>query len=99
MVLRQMFFVYTTNQEYQMLTKDERRGFSEAERIAIYRRDHGICQDCRAEGKPDREAMVPWTEYDADHVVPHSLGGRTTVENAQLLCRYHNRARRNIVES
>ena len=90
-ILRQTFFQYATAKERQILTKDERRGFSEAQRIEIYRRDKGLCQECLAEGKPDKEAQVPWREYEADHVIPHSGGGQTIEENAQLLCRYHNR--------
>ena len=74
-----------------MLTKDERRGFSEAQRIEIYRRDKGLCQECLAEGKPEKEAQVAWGEYEADHVIPHSGGGQTLEENAQVLCRHHNR--------
>jgi hypothetical protein len=75
---------------HEMLTKDERRAFNEAERIAIYRRDNGLCQMCVAEEKPEKECRVPWSEYDADHVIPHSKGGKTEIENAQVLCRYHN---------
>lgn len=67
-----------------------RRAFSESERIAIYRKENGRCSKCVAAGKPDKECIVPWSEYDADHVVPHALGGQTVVTNAQLLCRYHN---------
>jgi len=89
-VIRQCFFQFCVEHSHEMLTKDERRGFSEAERIAIYRRDNGLCQRCLAEGKPQREARVPWSEYEADHVIPHSKGGLTDVENAQVLCRYHN---------
>ena len=71
-----------------------RRGSAEArraERIRIYRRDKGRCQQCLAEGKPPKEAKVPWEEYEADHIVPHSKGGETVPDNAQVLCRYHNR--------
>ena len=41
-----------------MLDKDERRAFDEAERIAIYRRDEGLCGMCIEEGKPEVEARV-----------------------------------------
>lgn len=90
-IIRQMFFEYAAEEGYKMLTTDERRVFSEAERIRIYRRDEGLCQMCLAERKPEEEARVSWSEYDADHVIPHAKGGRTDVENAQVLCRYHNR--------
>lgn len=73
-----------------MLTKDERRAFSEFERISIYRRDNGLCQICIKEGKPEKECIVSWAEYDSDHVVPHAKGGKTEPENAQVTCRYHN---------
>ena len=89
-IIRQVFFQFAAEQGHSMLTKDERRAFSEAERIAIYRRDNGLCQMCLAEGKPEKEARVPWSEFDADHVIPHARGGRTDIENAQVLCRYHN---------
>jgi len=89
-IIRQAFFEYAAETGHEMLTKDERRAFSEAERIQIYRRDQGLCQMCLAEGKPVKEAQVPWSEYQADHVIPHSRGGATVPENAQVLCRYHN---------
>jgi 5-methylcytosine-specific restriction endonuclease McrA len=49
-----------------------------------------MCTLCLDEGKPEREARVAWSEFQADHVIPHSKGGQTIVENAQVLCRYHN---------
>jgi hypothetical protein len=94
-IIRQAFFEQAKKQGHQMLTKDERRAFSEDERIRIYRRDNGLCQICLAQGKPEVEARVPWSEYDADHVIPHSKGGFTYIENAQLLCRYHNQQKGN----
>ena len=89
-IIRQIFFEYAIEKEHQMLTKDARRAFSEAERIRIYRRDNGLCQMCLAEGKPEQEARVSWSEYQADHVIPHAKGGPTAVWNAQVLCRTHN---------
>ena len=92
-IVRQLFFEYAAEKGHQLLTKDDRRAFSEAERIYIYRRDGGLCQQCLAEHKPEREARVSWREYQADHVVPHARGGATTTENAQVLCAYHNQAK------
>jgi hypothetical protein len=92
-ILRQVFFDFVADQNKTMLTKDDGRAFNEGERIQIYRNDEGLCQICLAEGKPAAEALVPWSEYEADHVVPHVRGGRTNPENAQVLCVYHNRSK------
>jgi hypothetical protein len=89
-ILRQAFFNYVRDNGHAMLTKDERRAFNEAERIEIYRSAEGLCAICLEEGKPEKEAVVPWSEFQADHVIPHSRGGQTVLDNAQLLCRYHN---------
>lgn len=89
-IIRQAFFEYAADSGHEMKTKDERRAFDEAERIKIYRRDNGLCQMCLNEGVPEKEAEVPWSEFQADHVVPHSKGGQTVVENAQTLCKTHN---------
>lgn len=88
--IRQFFFEFASAQGHQMLTKDERRAFSELERILVYRRDKGLCQACLAEGKPELEARVAWSEYETDHVVPHARGGMTEKANAQVLCGFHN---------
>ena len=92
-IIRQLFFEYLEINNVSAITRDYRRAFSEAERIQIYRRDRGFCQKCLAEGKPEVEARVLWSEYEADHVIAHIRGGKTEIENAQLLCRHHNRAK------
>lgn len=92
-VMRQHFFQFVDRKDHEMVTRDDRRGFSEAERIKIYRQDEGLCQRCLEEGRPEEEAQVPWSEYETDHVIPHSKGGETVVENGQVLCRYHNRSK------
>lgn len=93
MILRQIFFEYTSDRNHDMKVKDTRRSFDESERIFLYRANEGKCQQCLREGKPDAEAFVRWSEFDADHVLPHSLGGETNLDNAELLCRHHNRSR------
>lgn len=90
-IIRQLFFEYSEDSDVDIRVKDSQRRFSEAERIAIYRRDEGLCQKCLEKGSTEDEALVPWEQYDADHVLPHSKGGRTEIENAQVLCRAHNK--------
>lgn len=90
LIIRQLFFQYAKEQNKELLLKDQKRAFNEAERIMIYRRDKGICQTCLKEGKSEREAAVGWPKYEADHVIPHAKGGPTALFNGQVLCRYHN---------
>lgn len=89
-MIRQAFFDFIQEKGHAMLVKDDRRAFSESERIAIYRRDNGQCQQCLAEGKPEKEAEVSWSQYQADHIIPYAKGGATDITNAQVLCQYHN---------
>ena len=90
-ILRHEYFSFARDRSFQILAKDSRRTFSEAERIAIYFKDRKRCQMCLEEGKPDRECIVPWSQFEADHVLPHSKGGQTLIDNGQVLCREHNR--------
>jgi len=92
-VLRQIFFEYLKAKNIEMIEKDTKRAFTELERIIIYRKGKGLCQQCLREGKSENEARVSWSEYQADHVVPHAKGGRTILENGELLCRYHNQSK------
>lgn len=57
---------------------DTNRDFTEIERIAIYRKNDGICQSCKEK--------VEYDDFHADHINPHSRGGKTTIENGQVLC-------------
>ena len=89
-ILRHIFFQYLNDKNIDFIAKDTKRAFTELERIMIYRRDKGFCQACLEEGKSEMEARVSWSKYHADHVIPHILGGETTLDNAQLLCVAHN---------
>ncbi len=93
MIFRQLFFEYCAVNNIEILSKDSKRAFSEAQRIKIYRKDKGQCQMCINEGKPDKECQVSWSQYQADHVNPHTKGGETEVENGQVLCTFHNQSK------
>lgn len=56
---------------------DPDRSFSEDQRFVIFLRDKGVCQLCHQAVEEDN--------WHADHVVPHSRGGPTSIENGQLL--------------
>lgn len=92
-VLRALFFGWLNKKKHVLVFKDENRAFNEGERIDIYRRDKGICQACLQEGLSEDEAQVPWDKYQADHVLAWSKGGKTNLDNAQLLCSRHNQSK------
>jgi hypothetical protein len=62
--------------------KDDQRLFSPEQRLAIFRRDGGFCRvKIKCEG-----AKCEWDAWQADHIIPWSKGGKTTVENGQIAC-------------
>jgi len=70
-----------------VLTGDERhldlRGFPEDIKLAVWEKQHHICLSCQKEF--DYEFM------EGDHITPWREGGRTVIENCQMLCRECNR--------
>ena len=64
-----------------LMPEDPRRAFTRDERIVIWRRDNGTCQG-QICGKP-----IAFNEMEADHIIPHSRSGQTTIDNGQALCR------------
>ena len=89
-IIRTIFF----NEHPKMILKDSKRFFNEYEKIAIYRRDKGLCQMCLKEGKNEEESKVSWSEYDADHIKAWFRGGESKIEQGQVLCKYHNRSKK-----
>ena len=79
--------------DVEAVQKDSNRAFNESQRIKIYRDYRGLCQGCIADGKPDDEALVSWSQYEADHIFAHAKGGATSIDNGQLLCKFHNRSK------
>ena len=70
-----------------VLTGDERcldlRAFPEDIKLAVWEQQHHICPHCGKEF--DFEFM------EGDHITPWREGGRTVIENCQMLCRECNR--------
>lgn len=57
---------------------DQKRIFDNDQKIQLYARDKGTCQKCRK--------TVAELDWHADHIVPWIRGGKTTIENGQVLC-------------
>ncbi|MHA1540999.1 MAG: HNH endonuclease family protein [Alphaproteobacteria bacterium] len=93
LVIKQVFFEYINEQKIEIKEKDQQRAFSELQRLKIYRKSNGVCQQCLRNGLPEKEATISWNDYQADHVIPHSKGGQTIIENAELLCSKCNQSK------
>jgi hypothetical protein len=91
------------NSEPSITEVDSQRTFNHAQRVAIFLRDDRVCHDCYQEEREKlsededesvarSRARVSWSDWDADHIVKHSEGGDTTIENGRVRCPEHNRA-------
>lgn len=83
-------FIVKDNQDIP--TKDPNRSFTDQQRIAIFNKNEGICQNENC-GK-----SVSFDEFHADHIIPHSRGGKTTVSNGQVLCLSCNLSKSNSLD-
>ena len=72
-----------------LLTSNEKtlslRTFSEKLRATKYESQKGICPTCAKHFSLD--------EMEADHILPWHSGGKTTLENCQMLCKFDNRTK------
>lgn len=73
-----------------LLTGNEKtlslRGFDEKMKTTQYERQKGVCPMCDSK-------HYEINEMEADHIVPWSKGGKTVLENCQMLCMKHNRTK------
>lgn len=60
-------------------SKDRKRSYRGKIRATIYERDNGLCFHCGEH--------VEYKKMHVDHVIPHTLGGKTSEENGVVSCR------------
>jgi len=77
-----------------VLTKQERhlsiRAFNDKMKREAYEHQNGICPHCKGENKKKKWEIE---EMEADHITPWHEGGKTIVENCQMLCKQDNRTK------
>ncbi|MDE7151132.1 MAG: DUF262 domain-containing protein [Candidatus Amulumruptor sp.] len=81
----------------------EIRIFEESTKKIVYNRQteeaiaNGVsnCPLCALGNDSNRTRIYKLKEMDADHVTAWSRGGTTTIDNCQMLCKTHNRAKGN----
>lgn len=70
-----------------VLTRKEKylniRAFTDNQKREAYERQKGICPDCKQQ--------FDIKEMEADHITPWHLGGKTSADNCQMLCKDDNR--------
>lgn len=79
------------------------RIFDEATKKSVYAtqtqkakaKDESNCPYCAIGAESNKEKIWALAEMDADHVAAWSNGGVTDINNCQLLCKSHNRAKGN----
>lgn len=75
-------YILTGNEKYLNV-----RTFSESQKTTMYERQGGLCakKNC-----PEKTKIFKIYEMDADHIKPWTEGGKTEIENGQMLCRKCN---------
>ncbi len=70
-----------------VMTREEKylsiREFTDKMKREVYERQEGFCAKCREH--------FGFEDMEADHINPWHEGGKTTVENCQMLCKQDNR--------
>ena len=74
--------------------KDGQRDFTHLQKLAIFRRDNENCMlKLKCNG-----IKLTWDDWHCDHIMPHSKGGATTVENGQVSCSACNLSKGNVLQ-
>ena len=63
------------------------RVFDKRDKMAVYSKQNGICPICGLK--------FTFEEMEGDHIKPWSKGGKTTIDNCQMLCKACNSKKKN----
>jgi hypothetical protein len=81
-------FANSSLEEYGIIQLDSKRTFTLAEKTVRFNKVGGKCECCNVN--------IPSPEMsEADHIIPYSQGGTTTIDNLQITCRSCNRSKGN----
>ena len=79
-------YEYVLSGEDENLAKKlSKRTFSNSDKRTIYERQNGICPKCGE--------YHTFEEMDGDHIIPWWRGGKTTIDNLQMLCNKCNKGK------
>lgn len=108
--LYQDFYVKDKKGIFEYILGDEQdkrllevRIFDEPTKLTVYKRQTASATEKGESNCPlyalgndnNRNRLYKFAEMDADHVAAWSNGGETTIDNCQMLCKTHNRAKGN----
>lgn len=67
------------------------RTFTESQKRETYEKQGGKCPRCASMNKPTKDKIWKIDEMEGDHIIPWHEGGKTTIDNCQMLCKNCNR--------
>lgn len=70
----------------ETIERDSQRNFTRLQKAILYNRSGGKCEMCKTDISQDN--------FDADHIIKHSEGGKTSLSNGRALCINCNRSRK-----
>jgi 5-methylcytosine-specific restriction endonuclease McrA len=79
------------------------RVFDEVDKRVVYEKQTSIakkknisnCSLCATGNEVNRSKIYSLTDMDADHIKAWSKGGKTKIDNCEMLCKTHNRSKGN----
>ena len=81
--IRHSFLLSEVYSQIRLTPLDPQRLFDPLEKEVIWNRDRGICQNPKCQ-RPGRKVM--FKDAHVHHVIEHTVGGRTTLQNGVLIC-------------
>ena len=81
--IRHSFLLAEVYAKIRLIPLDPQRLFDPLEKEVIWNRDRGICQNPQCQ-RPGRK--VSFRDATIHHVVEHTVGGTTTLQNGILIC-------------